>query len=107
MSNERISYLEHQVITEDHQTIGTITDVLYKEGDAEPTWLVVKPGMLQPERIVPIQRSYETADGNIVVPFDKRWIKDGPKAGDHVLTPEVEDEATKHYDVAPGGGSAT
>lgn len=100
MTNTKISYLDHEVINEDHKTVGKVTDVLYEHADTEPKWLVVKPGLMQAERIVPIERSYVTEDGNIVVPFDKKWIKSGPKAGDHVMTADTEHEAAEHYDVA-------
>ncbi len=98
MADEHTNYIHHEVINQNLDTIGTVTDVLYDDDANEPRWLVVKPGILQAERYVPIERSYEDDDGNIVVPFDKRWIKSAPKAGDHILTAEVEEEAAEHYD---------
>ena len=99
MTSKQTSYIDHEVINEHQETIGTVTDVLYDDTDNEPKWLVVKPGVLQAERYVPIERSYETDDGNIVVPFDKKWIKAAPKASDHIMSPDVEHEAAEHYDV--------
>ncbi len=99
MTNETIHYIDHHVINQDEQTIGTVTDVLYDDVTNEPKWLVVKPGMLQAERYVPIESSYTTDNGDVVVPFDKKWIKSAPKAGDHILTADVEVEAKRHYDV--------
>lgn len=98
MSNERKNYIKREVINEDLETVGTVTDVIYGD-EEEPTWLVVKPGPLQAERYVPIEGSYVADDGNVVVPFEKRWIKAAPKAGDHVLTRDVEVQAADHYDV--------
>ena len=99
-TEERISYIDHEVTNQEHESIGTVTDVLYDDENNEPKWLVVKPGALQAERIVPIEGSYEDSDGNVVVPFDKKWIKAAPKpGGDHVLSTETEDEASEHYDV--------
>lgn len=97
MTNEHRSYVGHGVTTPDRETIGKITDVLYDDGDNEPKWLVVKPGLLQSERYVPIERSSETADGDVVVPFDKKRIQSAPKAGDHVMTTKVSNEAADHY----------
>lgn len=99
MSNDRISYIDHEVVNQDQETVGTVTDVLYDDEDREPKWLVVKPGALQSERYVPIERSYASDDGSIVVPFDKKRIKAAPKAGDHVLTADVEQKIAEHYDV--------
>lgn len=100
MTNQRISYLDHEVVDEQHNTVGKVTDVLYDDADVEPEWLVVKPGVMQAERLMPIERSYTTDDGNIVVPFDKRLLKSAPKAGgDHVLTGRDKREAEAHYGV--------
>jgi hypothetical protein len=98
MTSERVHYLDLEVISDGLETIGTVTDVLYNED--EPKWLVVKPGVLRSERYVPVQGSYETQDGHICVPFDKRWIKSAPKARDHVMSDEVEHRAAAHYQVA-------
>lgn len=100
MTKEHTHYIDHEVVNEDLETIGTVTDVLYDDGADEPKWLVVKPGVLQAERYVPIERSYESDDGHIVVPFDKRWIKAAPKAGDHIMSDAVKQAASEHYDVA-------
>lgn len=97
--NQRTEYLGHDVINEKSETLGTVTDVLYDNGANEPKWLVVKPGLLQAERIVPIERSYGTDDGHVVVPFEKKWVKSAPKAGDHVLSDDVEAEAAQHYGI--------
>ena len=92
-------YVGHDVINDQEQKIGTITDVLFDDTTNRPKWLVVNPGVLQAERIVPIEGSYETADGDVVVPYDKKWIKSGPRAGDHVMTKDVTEEAAGHYDI--------
>jgi hypothetical protein len=99
MAHEHTQYVDHHVVNQELETIGTVTDVLYDDDAAEPKWLVVKPGAFQAERYVPTAGSYTTDDGNIVVPFDKRWVKSAPKAGDHVMTSDVEHEAARHYDV--------
>ncbi len=99
MGHEQTRYVDHVVVNQDLETIGTVTDVLYDDGAGAPKWLIVKPGAFQAERFVPTAGSYTTDDGNIVVPFEKRWVKAAPKAGDHIMTSDVEDEATQHYDV--------
>ncbi len=71
MTKERISYVDHEVVDENHNTVGKVTDVIYGDDETAPQWLVVKPGVLAKERYVPIEGSYESDEGNIVVPFDK------------------------------------
>jgi len=94
------TYVEHEVIDLNDNVIGTVVDVLFNDADGEPEWLVVKPGLLQAERYVPIEGSYPSVEGNIVVPFDKRLVKAAPKAGgDHLITPEVEEELENYYGV--------
>ena len=97
--SRQTEYVGHDVINDQEQKIGTITDVLFDDTTNQPKWLVVNPGVLQAERIVPIEGSYETADGDVVVPYDKKWIKSGPRAGDHVMTKDVTEEAAGHYDI--------
>jgi hypothetical protein len=47
---------------------------------------------------VPIDGSYVTGTGQVVVPWDKRWIKSAPKAnGDHLLTEDQIAELEQHY----------
>ena len=70
-----------------------MVDVIYTDpttsddGSMTPNWLVVDPGLLRAAHYVPIDGSYVTGTGQVVVPWDKRWIKSAPKAnGDHLLT---------------------
>ena len=93
------AYLGHDVVDADHNVVGSITDVIYDHDEETPSWLVVKPGALHAERYVPIERSYTDTRGNLVVPFDKKMVRHAPKAGDHVLTADVQALAEEHYDV--------
>ncbi len=100
MDTQRPSYVGHDVIDEQRSTIGKVTDVLFDPMSDHPKWLVVNPGILQAERLVPVQGSYDTVAGDIVVPFDRKWVKGAPKAGDHVLTGDIEARAAQHYDLS-------
>lgn len=73
------TYTGHDVIDRDGETVGTVSDVFYEDGATDPSWLVVDPGVFRKERLVPVEGSYETREGKIMVPFDKNWIKDAPK----------------------------
>lgn len=104
-TDEVITYSGHDVLDEQNQFVGKVTDVIYDESAGEiastPTWLVVDPGVLRSAHYVPAAGSYRTADGAIVVPWDKEWIKSATKAHrDHILTDEEREELRAHYAMA-------
>jgi len=92
------TYTGHGVIGPNGETIGKVTDVVYEKGESAPAWLVVNPGILQAEHYAPVAGSYATDDGDIVLPFDKKWLKGAPKAtGDYVVDGQLEQELVDHY----------
>lgn len=92
------SYTGHDVIGSDGESIGKVTDVIYDDGSNDPAWLVVKSGLLRSEHYAPVEGSYTTDDGSIVVPFDKQWVKAAPTAtGAHVMDSTLQHELTGHY----------
>ena len=92
------TYTGHDVIGPHGETIGKVTDVIYENGAGAPAWLVVNPGILQAEHYAPVEGSYTTDEGHIVLPFDKKWVKDAPKAtGDHVVDGQLQQELVDHY----------
>jgi hypothetical protein len=99
------AFTGHEVLDENSQHVGKVTDVIYddpaSEPTVEPTWLVVDPGLLRAPHYVPVAGSYRTEDGAIVVPWNKEWIKTAVKAsGDHILTAEEREELQQHYTMA-------
>jgi hypothetical protein len=93
------SYVGHMVIDQHHERVGTVTDVIYDDHRDIADWLIVDPGILRSERVVPVEGSYVSDEDTIVVPFDKRWVLAADKApGGHVLT-EVE---IRHLDAHYG-----
>ncbi|NND74287.1 MAG: hypothetical protein HKN44_04710 [Ilumatobacter sp.] len=90
-------YRGHDVVDAEHRLIGTISDVVYDEyGDAE--WAVVDLGLLRSAHYLPISAGYMTAAGEFVVPFDKRVVKEAPRADRrHVLDEETAERLTRHY----------
>jgi sporulation protein YlmC with PRC-barrel domain len=105
---EFVAYTGHQVVDEHGEHIGHITDVIYDDPTAEvigdplvpptPTWLVVDPGLLRAAHYVPVAGSYRSVNGDIVVPWDKEWIKSAPKArGDHLLSKLDIQDLELHY----------
>jgi hypothetical protein len=105
-------YTGHDVIDEQGNQIGRVTDVLYDddggpvdasapEGVRRPSWLVVDPGLLRAAHYVPVAGSYRTAEGTIVTPWDKDWVKAALKAShDHILTRDEREELLAHYALA-------
>lgn len=100
----RPTYTGHHVLDEHGDDIGRVVDVIYTDpdvtddGSMTPNWLVVDPGPLRAAHYVPIEGSYITDSGAVVVPWDKRWVKSAPKAsGDHLLSHDIVVELEQHY----------
>lgn len=94
------TYSGHDLVDRDNHKVGKVTDVIYDDHEDRPEWLVVDPGLISAERVVPLDRSYTSENGNIVVPYDKHHVKHAPKApADHVLTRERVEQLDAHYEV--------
>jgi sporulation protein YlmC with PRC-barrel domain len=92
----------HVVVDENGASVGKITDVVYDHRTEQPRWGVVATGFLKPTRYVPlVAQTYMSANGAVVVPFDRQTILHSPKAArDHVLSPMKERELEHHYALA-------
>jgi len=98
-------YSGHHVIDERGDKVGTVIDVIYDDPISldpnetpTPTWLVVDPGVLRPAHYVPVAGSYRSENGDIVVPWDRSWIKSAPKAaGAHIVTDDLRRDLVTHY----------
>ena len=89
----------HVVVDDHHQKVGTVSDVLYDDR-GEPRWAVVDPGPLRSEKFVPVEGSYVTERGDVVIPYGKDQVKHAPKAGrDHVMDSRMDSVLAKHYEV--------
>jgi hypothetical protein len=97
-TNER-TFVGSTLLDEQGETIGVVKDVVYEEANTEPTWLVVKAGMLRGEHYVPAMHAYRTANDDVVVPYDKRTVSKAPKAhgDDHVVSHENREALIAHY----------
>ncbi len=92
------SYVGHTVIDQHNQRVGKVTDVIYDDQRDAPDWLIVDPGILRSERVVPVEGSYTSDEGSIIIPYDKRWVMSAEKApGQHVLTEVDTRQLDAHY----------
>jgi hypothetical protein len=96
-----LSLTGHTVLDDHHQKVGTVSDVLYDER-GEARWAVVNPGPMRAEHYVPVEGSYMTSEGAVVIPYGKEQVKSAAKASrDHVLESSVERELIEHYELTP------
>lgn len=102
------TYSGHDLVDRDNHKVGKVTDVIYDDHDDQAEWLVVDPGPISAERVVPLDRAYTSDNGNIVVPYDKRHVKHAPKApSDHVLTRDRVEQLDAHYEVQHGASTTS
>lgn len=94
-------FIGHEVLDEHGLHLGTVTDVVESPQDGHPEFLVVDPGLIRPAHYVPIEGSYHTDEGKVVVPWDKHWVKTAPRAtGEHQPSEHDRQELLRHYSVA-------
>jgi len=87
----------HEMFDAHHEKVGKVTDVLYDE-NGSARWAVVNPGPLHRERYVPVDGSFMTDAGQVVVPFTKDVVKGAhPANRDHILDRDLERELEQHY----------
>jgi hypothetical protein len=87
----------HRMVSEQGAVIGRVNDVLVDDTAVSDAWAIVDPGLMRPERFVPLAAAYVADDGDVVVPYDKNTVKHAPRADDHVLTPAVREELAAYY----------
>ncbi len=100
---ESVTLTGHDVLDDQHHKVGTVSDVLYDEAGSA-RWAIVDPGPLRAEKYVPVDGSYMTEAGEIVIPYHRDQVKNAAKASrDHVLDSETERDLIVHYELHPTG----
>lgn len=85
-------------IDEHGEKLGEIADVVFDGHLGQPEYLVVDPGLFRSAHYVPVDGTYESVDGDIVVPWDRHWFKLAPKAHRaHALTSSERHDLEAHY----------
>lgn len=94
-------FTDQRLLDQQGVEVGDVIDVVPDSSTLEPRWFVVDPGTFKSTHYVPVLGSYQTALGDIVVPYDASAVKQAPKAHrDHIMTPELETEIMHHYGIA-------
>ncbi len=97
-SEPHTDFAGHVVIDEQGERLGAVTDVVYDVADRGPEYLVVDPGVFRKPHYVPVEGSYRSADGGIIVPWAKSWFRLAPTAAhSHVLSSSDRHELEAHY----------
>jgi uncharacterized protein (TIGR02271 family) len=81
--------------------IGTISDIYVADESGQPEWLALNTGMFGTKvSFVPLAGAEDSGD-DVVLPYDKAMVKDGPKAeADGHLSAEEENELYAYYGMA-------
>ena len=86
------------VLDEKGASVGFVSGVIYDNGDETPTWYVVDCGWMRSEHYVPAEGSFVTSKGDVILPFQKRWVRAAPKADEgHVMTADLRRELAIYY----------
>lgn len=91
---------DHEVVDRHNHHVGKVTDVIFDDRDFRPRWTTVKTGVFGGEHLAPMDGAYVSEDGVLVLPFDRDLVAHAPKPPrDHVLTPNLVNEAAEYYDL--------
>lgn len=79
--------------------VGAVTDVVFEDDTADtPSWVVVGFGPFKTRRtLVPLIDAYRSTDGDLVVAFDRRTVREGPRTGAMQPSSRERSQAAHHY----------
>ncbi len=87
-----------EVVDQAGHKIGTVSDVVSDVATLEPLWLIVDVGLMKSRHYLPADSAHQTAEGRLVIPFDKDTVKTASKPNKgHVLSAEDERDLREHY----------
>ena len=71
----------------------------YESAGTDPAWLLVEPRWRRTARYVPFEVVYPNAAGNLVVPFDRSWVRAAPRVASdaETLSYETRRRLATHY----------
>ena len=93
------AYAGRNVVDDRGATVGTVAGVVYESAGTDPAWLLVEPRWRRTARYVPFEVVYPDAAGNLVVPFDRSWVRAAPRATSdaETLSYETRRRLATHY----------
>jgi sporulation protein YlmC with PRC-barrel domain len=79
--------------------VGSVTDVVFDDDTAAtPSWVVVGFGPFKSRRtLVPLTDAYRSTEGDLVVAYDRRTVREGPRTGALQPTSRERSQAAHHY----------
>ena len=88
-----------QVVDAHGKNVGTVTDVFFDERTLRPRWVSVKVGVLfhRSQPLMPLDETYLSDDGRLVVPFTLDTIKHAPQARSVPPTRSEASTVAQHY----------
>jgi uncharacterized protein YrrD len=89
----------HNVIDNHGEKVGRVADVLFDEGTSTPRWVLVNMGrVLHRQTAVPLLEAYRSADGDLVVAYDKDEVKHAPRLTPNTVLTNIEERhLCQHY----------
>ena len=85
-----------RVVDERGAVVGTVIGVVREADRQEPEWLIVDSRWRR-SRYVPVDGSWPSPDGDLVIPFDKSWITSAPRAASSEPDYEIRRRLATHY----------
>jgi hypothetical protein len=100
--SELSGHPEHHVGTKVIDThghmVGKVADVFYDDRTLEPRWVAINLGVLHRNQpLMPLEETYLSDDGHLVVPFTVDTIKHAPPAHGVPPTQSEASEVAHHY----------
>ncbi|WP_433329559.1 DUF2382 domain-containing protein [Spirillospora sp. CA-294931] len=108
MTTQDSGLIGMQVVGNDGEEIGTVSQIIGAEGTGEPEWLVLKSGLFgMRERVAPYAGA-RSAEGKIMMPMGRNIVRESPHVDlDDGLTAPDEEMLVRHYGRGPHGAMLT
>ncbi|MFX0540023.1 PRC-barrel domain-containing protein [Ornithinimicrobium sp. Y1847] len=94
-----------EVVDRSGDKVGGVRQIFLDDNTGEPAWATVRTGFFgMKETFVPLDQA-DLSNGQIVVPFEKDFIKDAPNVdADQHLSESEQDELYRYYASGREGG---
>jgi hypothetical protein len=101
-NTDQHQHMGAKVIDSRGHPVGKVANVFYDDHTLEPQWVAVKLGVLHRRSpLVPLDQSYFSEGGDLVVAFTEDTIKDAPAAHETAPTSREAEHIAQHYGVEP------